>query len=126
MPNFLAATKWPLSCSITENSRANRKMSQPSRSTRGSSLPVELPCPCPRPSVHREHVFECGHCGTRRVVLRDYPPDGVNDPGERDPSREEISYACLVGAVVDGGRGPAEPGCLAGQRNRRKRLIVQG
>jgi hypothetical protein len=37
MPNRLAATKWPLSCSITENSRATRKMTQPIWSTCGSS-----------------------------------------------------------------------------------------
>jgi hypothetical protein len=40
MPNVLAITKWPVSCSITENIRATRKMTQPSRSTRRSLLPV--------------------------------------------------------------------------------------
>ena len=71
MPNRLAATKWPLSCSITENSRATRKMTQPIWSTCGSSylLPVELSRPCPRPGVHREHVLERGHSSTRRLVF---------------------------------------------------------
>ena len=33
MPNFLAVTKCPVSCSITEKSRATMKMTQPSRLT---------------------------------------------------------------------------------------------
>ena len=36
MPNFLAVTKWPLSCSITEKRRATMKMTQPSRLIRSS------------------------------------------------------------------------------------------
>ena len=36
MPNFFAVTKWPLSCSITEKSRATMKMTQPSRSIQSS------------------------------------------------------------------------------------------
>jgi hypothetical protein len=34
----LAITKWPVSCSMTENSRATRKMTQPIRSIQSSFL----------------------------------------------------------------------------------------
>ena len=37
MPNLLASTKWPVSCSMTEMSRATMKMTQPIRSIRRSS-----------------------------------------------------------------------------------------
>ena len=38
MPNFFAVTKCPVSCSITEKSRATMKMTQPIRSIRRPSL----------------------------------------------------------------------------------------
>src|SRR5215469_6302699 len=133
MPKRLAVTKCPVSCSITETSRAARKISQPTASTfdvppyRGSApgSPGELPRPGPRPCVYAEDILERGRPGTRRVVLRDYASHGVNDPRERDTPREEVGHACLVGRVVDGGRGAAEPGRLAGQCHRGERGVVE-
>ncbi len=80
MPNRLAITKCPVSCSITETSRATRKISQPSASNfanppitsrryRAPLRPGQLPCAYPRPGVHREHVVERGRTRTRRVAL---------------------------------------------------------
>ena len=37
MPNLLASTKWPVSCSMTDTSRATMKMAQPIRSIWSSS-----------------------------------------------------------------------------------------
>src|SRR6516225_5516783 len=109
MPNFLAITKWPVSCSMTEKSRATRKMTQPIRSIR-SSFPsgVKLACPPPGPVVDRQHVRHGGNGRTRGVMLREYPGHGVNNPGKADASRLEGRHARLVRRVVDRGRGAAD------------------
>src|ERR1700679_3195199 len=130
MPNRLAATKCPVSWSMTEISRAARKISQPItsnnvRSSLRSGRPGDLPRPRARPLIDREHVINRGHPGTRRVVFRDYASHRVNDPRERDPSRQAIAHADLISAVVDGRGGAAEPGGLPGQRDGGERVLVE-
>src|SRR6516162_11113238 len=97
MPNFLAITKWPVSCSITEKSRATRKMTQPIRSI-PPSFPsgVKLARPPPGPVVNSQHIRHGGDGRARGVMFRDYPCHGVNNPGEADASRLEGRHARLV------------------------------
>src|SRR6516162_11272811 len=101
MPNFLAITKWPVSCSMTEKSRATRKMTQPIRSIR-PSFPsgVKFARPPPGPVVDRQHVRHSGDGRARGVMLRDYLRHGVNNPREADASRLEGRHARLVRRVV--------------------------
>src|SRR6266516_8125728 len=100
MPNFLAITKWPVSCSMTEKSRATRKMTQPIRSIQSSfprvqsrspglRLGVKFACPSPGPVIDREHIRHGGDGRARGVMFRDYLGHGVNNPGKADPSRLE-------------------------------------
>src|ERR1700733_4212758 len=63
MPNFLAATKCPVSCSMMDKQRANRKTTQPSRPN-PIALLVELPRPLPGPAIDGQHFLDRRH---RRV-----------------------------------------------------------
>src|SRR5689334_6052560 len=104
MPNFLASTKWPVSCSITEKSKATRKMTHPIRSIRSSfpspyELCVQFPGPPAGPVVHGQHVRHGGDGRAGGVMLRDYPCHGVNNARKADPSRLEVRHARLVRRV---------------------------
>src|ERR1700685_789005 len=124
MPNFFAITKCPVSCSITDKSSATTKMTTPSASIRSClsrrPLRVQLARPPPGPVIDGQHVGDVRHGRTRNVMLRDYPGHGVDYAGETDPARQKVRHAGLVGGVVDGRRGTARRGRLAGEPDRGK------
>src|SRR3984957_8101891 len=138
MWNRLAMTKCPVSCSMTDTSRATTKITTPSRKLIRLDLlqgslhcapscrrARQLPRADPGPLVRSQDLRHFGHRRAAAVMLRDYLGYGIDDSGVGDTSRHERGHAYLVGSVVNGRDGPAGPARLAGQGDRREGVGVQ-
>src|SRR6266516_8137641 len=105
MPNLLAVTRWPASCTVMEMSSAAIKMIQPSsRLMRQSSAhfiarragAAEFARPGASPGICREHLINRGHFPACAIVFRHYLGHGVDDAGEGDLSGQEGRHALFV------------------------------
>src|SRR4051812_4833217 len=121
-PNFLAGTRWPISCRAmlsatpTTTTRTPRKNSTPSLShplpviRPGSSGRDGLPGGGAGPPVGGEHVVE-GEVPRLRDgfggIRLDDARHGVDDVDEADAPVVERVHGDLVGGVVDGRPGAA-------------------
>src|SRR6266566_4414901 len=127
MPNLLAATRWPASCTVIEMSSAAIKMIQPSSRlmrqpfphsmARLCQDPTELARPRASPGICGEYLINGGHVPACAIVFRHYLRHGVDYAGEGDLPRKESGDTLLVGGVVYGrhGTGGAAGGTREGQ-----------
>ena len=122
MPNFLAVTKWPYSCSMIEADRATTKMIQPSSRSSGGSPPcapaprASAPAPGARPAIGFEHVLQANRpepapsCSEiTRITVSTIP---VN---EMAPARNAATHSSLAALYTAGQVPPARPTCRASE-----------
>ena len=139
MPNLLAGTRCPISCSADGDRHADTDHDEPAQQVaehrvvdhRGASLsaaPREkvadpLRGLLPRPAVRGEHAVEVDPLGS--PMGPDHVGHDVEDVQEAQPTGQERLHAHLVRRVVHARIRSAPDSHPPGERHRRERLVVQ-